>query len=680
MKKIISVLLCAVMVFSLAGCVAKGSESTIGKDTADINNTSVNSVSPDTLTLSTGQKSEELNTDKNVLPVNVDDTKLDALSLKSFDSRDDLMAYLGDLNSSGYYGRGSMNDGIPGDDGGIDNMAKINTNLDMDVEASTSEAGMGGGSDYSETNVQVEGVDEADIVKFDSNYIYVAGSGYVVVFDKNLKEVVRIDNGDAYVSGMYVDDGVLSVVLTRWEKLENPEAKGDAKLAYWAGTDITDVKSYDVSAFPEIKQIADYSISSCLNDSRKIGDKIYVVGGYSPMRYYPIPLLKNEDNTYSSLSLDKIVYPGDESKDSKNYITLSIVDTKTGEAKEKTFVSTAYYGTVYSNKDNIIVQMNKWTEDKENTFFVRFDISDDIKVSASDKISGYVGDQFSMDIYDGIFRTATTEYDEDYDEQNYIHLFDLKTMTHISKVGPFGVGEQIKSVRFDGDMAYVTTFENTDPFFVIDLSDVKNPVIKGELKLPGFSTYMHKVGDNLVMGVGYNTNEVYTKDRHGNMELTGYTTEGIKITLFDVSNVSDPKELDSYYLDEKDYHSDALYEHKAVFVHNDVFAIPYETWENGKDNVGVMFFKVSGNKIDVVKKINLWDDKNYGANYDFWGSRIGMIGDNYYIFNNGYVASYIVDNFKFNSSIIIETPEREYNDYPITVFDNVVDIDIAEVK
>lgn len=680
MKKIISVLLCAVMVFSLAGCVANGGEPTIDKGTTGVSNTSVNSVSPDTLALSAGQKSGELNTDKDVLPVNVDDTKLDALSLKSFDSRDDLMSYLGDLNSIGYYGRGSMHDGILGDDGGVDNMAKINTNLDMDVEASASEAGMSGGSDYSETNVQVEGVDEADIVKFDSNYIYVAGSGYVIVLDRNLKEVARIDNGDAYVSGMYVDNGVLSVVLTRWEKLENPEAKGDAKLAYWAGTDITDVKSYDVSAFPEIKQIADYSISSCLNDSRKIGDKIYVVGGYSPMRYYPIPLLKNEDDIYSPLSLDKIVYPGDESKDSKNYITLSIIDTKTGEAKEKTFVSTAYYGTVYSNKDNIIVQMNKWTEDKENTFFVRFDISDDIKVSASDKISGYVGDQFSMDIYNGIFRTATTEYDENYDEQNYIHLFDLKTMTHISKVGPFGVGEQIKSVRFDGDMAYVTTFENTDPFFVIDLSDVKNPVIKGELKLPGFSTYMHKVGDNLVMGVGYNTNEVYTKDRHGNMELTGYTTEGIKITLFDVSNASDPKELDSYYLDEKDYHSDALYEHKAVFVHDDVFAIPYETWENGKDNVGVMFFKVSGNKIDVVKKINLWDDKNYGANYDFWGSRIGMIGDNYYIFNNGYVASYTVDNFKFNSSLTIETPERECSDYPITVFDNVVDIDIAEVK
>lgn len=675
MKKIISVLLCAVMVFSLAGCVANGGEPTIDKGTTGVSNTSVNSVSPDTLALSAGQRLEELNADKNAIPVKVDDTKLNALSLKSFDGRDDLMSYLGDLNSSGYYGRGSMNDGILGDAGGVDNMAKINTNLDMDVEAA-SEAGMGGGSDYSETNVQVEGVDEADIVKFDSSYIYVAGSGYVVVLDKNLKEVVRIDNGDAYVSGMYVDNGVLSVVLTRWEKLGNPEAKS----SYLSGIDITDVKSYDISAFPEIKQIADYSISSCLNDSRKIGDKIYVVGGYSPMRYYPIPLLKNEDDTYSSLSLDKIVYPGDESKDSKNYITLSIVDTKTGEAKEKTFVSTAYYGTVYSNKDNIIVQMNKWTEDKENTFFVRFDVSDGIKVSASDKISGYVGDQFSMDIYSGIFRTATTEYDENYDEQNYIHLFDLKTMTHISKVGPFGVGEQIKSVRFDGDMAYVTTFENTDPFFVIDLSDVKNPVIKGELKLPGFSTYMHKVGDNLVMGIGYNTNEVYTKDRHGNMELTGYTTEGIKITLFDVSDASNPKELDSYYLDEKDYHSDALYEHKAVFVHDDVFAIPYEIWENGKDNVGVMFFKVSGNKIEVVKKINLWDDKDYDTNYDFWGSRIGMIGDNYYIFNNGYVASYTVDNFKFNSSITIKTPEREYSDYPITVFDNIVDIDIAEVK
>lgn len=675
MKKIISVLLCAVMVFSLAGCVANGGEPTIDKGTTGVSNTSVNSVSPDTLALSAGQRLEELNADKNAIPVKVDDTKLNALSLKSFDSRDDLMSYLGDLNSSGYYGRGSMNDGILGDAGGVDNMAKINTNLDMDVEAA-SEAGMGGGSDYSETNVQVEGVDEADIVKFDSSYIYVAGSGYVVVLDKNLKEVVRIDNGDAYVSGMYVDNGVLSVVLTRWEKLGNPEAKS----SYLSGIDITDVKSYDISAFPEIKQIADYSISSCLNDSRKIGDKIYVVGGYSPMRYYPIPLLKNEDDTYSSLSLDKIVYPGDESKDSKNYITLSIVDTKTGEAKEKTFVSTAYYGTVYSNKDNIIVQMNKWTEDKENTFFVRFDVSDGIKVSASDKISGYVGDQFSMDIYSGIFRTATTEYDENYDEQNYIHLFDLKTMTHISKVGPFGVGEQIKSVRFDGDMAYVTTFENTDPFFVIDLSDVKNPVIKGELKLPGFSTYMHKVGDNLVMGIGYNTNEVYTKDRHGNMELTGYTTEGIKITLFDVSDASNPKELDSYYLDEKDYYSDALYEHKAVFVHDNLFAIPYETWENGEDNVGVMFFRASDNKIDVVKKINLCDDKNYNTNYDFWGSRIGMIGNNYYVFNNGYVASYTADNFKFNSSLTIETPEKEYNDYPITIFNNAVDIDIAEVK
>ena len=97
MKKIISVLLCAVMVFSLAGCVAKGSEPTIDNGTNGVGNVSVNSVSPDTLALSAGQKSEELNADKKALPVNVDNTKLDALSLKGFNSKDDLMAYLGQL-------------------------------------------------------------------------------------------------------------------------------------------------------------------------------------------------------------------------------------------------------------------------------------------------------------------------------------------------------------------------------------------------------------------------------------------------------------------------------------------------------------------------------------------------------------------------------------------------------
>ena len=246
------------------------------------------------------------------------------------------------------------------------------------------------------------------------------------------------------------------------------------------------------------------------------------------------------------------------------------------------------------------------------TKIYKFDIRDyNISYLGCGEVDGFTLNQFSMDEYNGYLRVATSTGSWGTDISNYVFVLD-SDMNVVGKIEGIATGETIKSVRFTGDTGYVVTFEQTDPLFVIDLSNPQKPEIKGELKIPGFSTYLHPVGENLVLGVGVDG------DENG-------ATNGLKVSLFDVTNPESPKETYKVtipatnsaglysYVSSQAYHT-----HKALCwdAEESVMYIPYikqiERWTPGdysvyefENTLGILAIKVN------VKEKTLEKSKNY---------------------------------------------------------------------
>lgn len=163
-------------------------------------------------------------------------------------------------------------------------------------------------------------------------------------------------------------------------------------------------------------------------------------------------------------------------------------------------------------------------------------------------VDGTVNNQFSLDEYRGLLRIATTQNSGRTSSSNVFCLdYYLNIVGKIRKIAP---GERIFSARYVDRRLYLVTFRQVDPFFVIDLSDHRNPEILGELKIAGFSKYLHPYDENTIIGFGRNA------DANGRQL-------GLKVSLFDVKDVSNPTELTSFILAEKYASSSAEWEHKA---------------------------------------------------------------------------------------------------------------------
>ena len=197
----------------------------------------------------------------------------------------------------------------------------------------------------------------------------------------------------------------------------------------------------------------------------------------------------------------------------------------------------------------------------------KFSVSTDgpARYEASGTVEGHLLNQFSMDEHNDYFRVATTigePWDTETSESQVVVLEQQgRRLTEVGRVGNLGRGERIFSVRFAGDISYVVTFRQVDPLYVIDLADPTAPSVAGELKIPGFSTYLHPIGDGLLIGVGQDADD------------TG-RTRGTKVSLFDVSNPAAPTELDVIVF--PDAHSQAEWDHRS-FLHwgpEEMVAIP----------------------------------------------------------------------------------------------------------
>ena len=482
----------------------------------------------------------EQDTESSVQPEEVDASG----EFKQADSEEELYKTLQELEKqTGSYARG-------GDVMLLEESAEITT---MDAGAADTAANqkVTGEADYSQTNVREAGVDEGDVVKTDGSYLYVLkSSGSVRIVDirgTKMKEIAEIqpEKLNESIEDLYLDGDRLMLVTTGYES-SMEEAESDMytvnRYQYTALTvyDITEREHPEMTG--RITQEGDY------RQSRKNGDYVYLLTQYSPSLgdsfedSSVMPLVNEQKLAISDVYLqdqtsqpDYLVASGINIQDPENVIS------------SKAIVSGA--ADFYMSSDNLFICNNNWNDGKSSTEILRFACEDgEITAGAMCELPGFLNDTFSLDEYQGYLRVLLTE--DSNGESNSLYILDAD-MQVTGAIRDLADGETIRSARFMGTIAYFVTFRQTDPLFCADLSDPDNPQILSELKLTGFSSYLHPYGDHLLLGVGYEAEEE-----------TGSQT-GVKLSMFDISEPSQVEELDKYVIKGASY-LPSDYDYKAI--------------------------------------------------------------------------------------------------------------------
>ncbi|MFH1473445.1 MAG: beta-propeller domain-containing protein [Candidatus Aenigmatarchaeota archaeon] len=571
--------------------------------------------------------------------------------LKKFSSYEQLESFVkSNVGSSSYYG------------GFAPAMATVSRTMEQTAvsEASTlgsdaakssvPTAGGEAGGEYSETNIQVAGVDEADIVKNDGKYIYTVSGNKVVIINAYPAEQADIVS-EIELNGtpqeIFVNRNKLVVFgMGDYSSTGIPEIGIAPRRSY---SQLTFIKVYDITDRANPVLTRDVAVEGNYYDSRMIGDYVYVVasqpvyyGGTDPI---PMPLIEADgvsrriaaseiyyfdtiDNSYIFTNIISINTQNDnEEFNSKTYlmgytqnmyvspsniyvvytkrlseadyydrlidqalipnvpfeIQLKINEIRNSDKEDyekvqeisevvQEYVETLgpeqganFMKNVQQKVDEVYQQIAK---ELEKTIIHKIAIfNGNIDYVTNGEAPGQTLNQFSMDEYNGNFRIATTTNNWRTQSSNHLYVLD-GDLNIIGKVEDLASGERIYSVRFMGDRGYMVTFRQIDPLFVIDLSNPTNPQVLGYLKIPGVSDYLHPYDETHLIGVGRDATE-------------SGRISGMKLSLFDVSDVANPTEISKYIIGERGTYSEALNDHKAFLFSREknLLVIPVREYE-----------------------------------------------------------------------------------------------------
>lgn len=459
---------------------------------------------------------------------------------------------------------------------------------------------------YSTTNVQVAGVDEPDIVKTDGIYLYVVANQtiYIIkaypVFDATILAQIRVTN--VSISNIFIRDNNLVVFgntggFYGYPLLEDGLKEDEGRLGmWWGGIQQTVINVYDIGERTNPTLAKEIRIDGGYFDARLIDEYVYVVATeYTYQIFYAVDE-KNYtlsipqiciDNISENISAQDIYYVDvPEISDTMTHVISLNLDTKDVVQKSfllgssqtmyvsrhSIFLASVHYpyypllredGSTFSTNNEVITILHKISID-----------TGDIAYIAQGKVPGYILNQFSMDEFNGFFRIATTSgnnWMEGSQTQNNIYILD-ENLKQVSKIENIAPGESIYAARFLGNRAYLVTFVQVDPLFTLDLSDPYNPQILGELKIPGYSNYLHPYDENHIIGIGKEVDST---------NFTFAAIQGLKIALFDVSDIEQPKEVAKVVIGDRGTDSPALYDHKAFLFdrEKELLVIPVSLYE-----------------------------------------------------------------------------------------------------
>lgn len=612
-----------------------------------------------------------------------------------------------------------------------------------------------GAKDYSQTNVQVEGVDEADFVKNDDKYIYLVQNNKLIIVDAyNKKEIISETDlpKNTYASNLFLyDDKVVILAQSSEESFYFRKYDIMPQPSYES---VTEVFIYDVSDRYNPVLTEDFKVSGDYFQSRMINNFIYLVA----VKYaeYPVrpPIL------YAEKVISPPIYYFDNGEEQYNYNTIISIDVDKEEIIDSEVYLLGYSNTLMVSENNIYIAYQKqpyrcwgWycredSYDKERFTEVvvpllegelKTDIQNILKLKISDdeqwklisdrlteffekirddedaqeqyedmlsdiqkalddydakrllensktiihkiaigdgqlecvakgEVDGRLLNQFSLDEYKEYLRVATTVdlwINGGRKTYNNVYVLDGQ-MDVIGSLEDIAKNETIYSTRFMGDKLYMVTFRQSDPFFIIDLSDPKNPEILGKLKIPGYSSYLHPYNDNFIIGVGKET---------GENQWGGVSTKGIKLSLFDVTDLENPIEVDKYEIGMEGTDSPILYEHKAFLLFNNTLVIPIseitsrETGRYGYDYKywdGAYVFRVSGEGFELLGKVK--HDSRSISYYSWWDkasvTRSIIMNNELFTISNKFIKINDLDN-ELDSLGSIELPYEDNRYYPM---------------
>ncbi len=607
------------------------------------------------LVVSACSPGSELGTEGSTTSSTIDPGPLPAPSLTAFDACDSFLDYVIShaVERVGPYGLGDPWGGWWGFEGDV---------MRAQAFEETAAAADGAGT-FSGTNVQVLGVDEPDMVKTDGERIVVLSEGTLIVADVTGETPVvtgRLHLGSRSVSSLFLSGDKVLLFGSSWTHFHPLVTEDTERFAPTFQSPSLELVEVDISGDPEI--VRTMTIDGQFISGRMVGDTVRIVSTSTPVGLewsYPEgtglqaereaiernkEIIRNSDpenwipyyivtDSDGRVTDEGSLFPcvratHPEEFSGLNMLSVVTVDLSAGlEVVDSTGVL-ANGSTVYASAESLYVATQNWetwswaidgaTESEPNTITTdihKFDISDPATTTyrATGTVDGYLLNQFAMDEHDGFLRVASTTQPAWWggggsDSESLVTVLEDNSSGRLDVVGSvdgLGKTEQIYSVRFMGDVGYVVTFRQTDPLYTLDLSDPTAPSVVGELKILGYSAYLHPVGEGLILGVGQDATE------EGQIQ-------GTQMSLFDVSDPANPTKVDQITLSEGS-NSQVEYDHHAFLYWEPtgLVVVPYTQWrwdDSGEEVfLGALGIEVGDDSLTEVRKlahpgsVNEWD-------------------------------------------------------------------------
>ncbi|EDL64323.1 beta-propeller domain-containing protein [Bacillus sp. SG-1] len=534
--------------------------------------------------------------------------------------------------------------------------------------------------EHSTTNNQVQGVDEADIVKTDGTYIYQVASQKMIItkaFPVSEMEVTSSVSFDHNFSPqhLFLQENKLVVIGNSWNddyQAEPLPGKKSAELMIMPMHGMMKTFIYDISDKKNPELLREFAMEGNYVAARKVGSFVYLVANHYP-NYWILEDKENvelrpriTDSMHGEepilLNYDDIKYMPQSTETNYTLFAAINLDKAASEINVESYLGSGHQ--IYMSKNNLYMALTRYNPARESawesadTEVYKFLIDQSrIDFTAMANVKGTILNQFSMDEHDGNFRIATTKGnswgDESTPSTNNLYILD-ENLKHIGEVEDLAKGERIYSVRFMGDKAYMVTFKQVDPLFVIDTSDPYSPEVLGELKIPGFSSYLHPLDENHLIGFGYDT-KLVKDDKMQNTEPR-VLTAGMKISLFDVSDFHNPKEQDTELIGGRGTHSYLLEDHKALFQHQgrNLFGFPVSVYHEKEgsmyeqvfDYQGALLFEITPEN-GIVHKAKMVQSEDNEI-YERWENQIQRmlyIDDNLYTLSPEIIKAYNIGDF-----------------------------------
>lgn len=574
----------------------------------------------------------------------------DSTTSVGVESYDDIYAMIEAMQGDNGDGRGVIASGAMMDSAQVKTESAI-TEAPAAAAADGSMA-MDATADYSGTNVQVKGVDEADIVKTDGSYIYyIAGTQLNILkadgANTRLVSSTQLADSDdwwGYNSELFILKDRLVVITQTFNTVWINDANG----GYQNNTDQTSAVIYDISNPASPKQVVSLGQSGSYVSSRMIGDYVYIVTSqyvYSPVRETPVTYIPATTVGKETTLLNPTDLYVSGSPQNAAYTVVGSINLKSGANYDSAKAVFGGTSEIYANAEHLLLAISRYSEEtlpiapdkngknvqitngSSSTDLVLLGLKDgQITRLASGSVPGNLLNQFSMDEYKNVFRIVTTinswqqriftdgvdTYEYDNTNTNALYTLD-QSLSILGKIENLAKDETVQSVRFDGDVGYFVTFRQVDPLFAVDLSDANHPRILDALKIPGFSEYLHVFKDNLLFGLGYNANE-----------QTG-AMQGVKMSMFDTTTKTNVKELFTQSVDAS--WTIVGNNHKAILVDGGKKLIAFPA-----DSNYYIYRYDPQNGFELAARVNM------SADLSSWNLRGLFIGENFYVLGDSGVT------------------------------------------